>query len=120
MLGVAGIRIAIDDFGTGYSALSYLNEYPTDVIKLDKSLIRGSDNNESNRIIIQAVKSLALRNNFEIVAEGVETQGELEMLQTEGIAMVQGFLFSKPVSAEKILEFMLFPSTELRSTPARA
>ena len=97
-LRASGVSIAIDDFGAGYSSLSYLSRYPSDVIKIDKSLIRGCDHSESNKIIIKAMKSLASVSGWKVVAEGVESQREIDVLKKDGFEMVQGFACHKPLS----------------------
>lgn len=105
-LRAAGVRIAIDDFGAGYSSLSYLNFYPSDIIKIDKSIVRNCHRNDSNKIIVKALKSLATLSGFQVVAEGVENQSELSVLRENGFEMAQGFVFHKPMSSDRILELL--------------
>ena len=97
-----GIRVAIDDFGTGYSSLSYLKRLPIDVVKLDKSFIDGLPDDEGD--IALATMFLALTNQFDFmsVAEGVETQEQLELLRSEACTEVQGYLFGRPCPAADI------------------
>ena len=92
-----GIVIALDDFGTGYSSLSYLRRFPFDKIKIDRSFIRDIADPDA-AAIVRAVVSIGERLGMGIVAEGVETAEQLELVRLEGCAQVQGFLFSRPLS----------------------
>lgn len=92
-----GIRIAIDDFGTGYSSLAYLKRFPVDVLKIDQSFVRDMLFNKSDRVIIEAIIKLAQALNLEIVAEGVETQEQADLLQQNGCEIMQGYLYAHPV-----------------------
>ncbi|MFY8107275.1 MAG: putative bifunctional diguanylate cyclase/phosphodiesterase [Elstera sp.] len=93
-----GITIAIDDFGTGYSSLSYLKRLPIDLLKIDRSFIAGLSENADDRAICQAIVSMAFSLGLETVAEGVETEGQLECLREIGCHEVQGYLFARPLS----------------------
>ncbi len=93
-----GITIAIDDFGTGYSSLSYLKRLPIDLLKIDQSFIAGLSENADDRAICQAIVSMASSLGLETVAEGVETEGQLECLREIGCREVQGYLFARPLS----------------------
>ena len=97
-LHAAGVRIAIDDFGTGYSALSYLNRFPIDVLKIDRSFVSDLQSRERSRELIKAIVSVARALRMEIIAEGVETQEQAEILIGYGCRLAQGYLYSKPVS----------------------
>ena len=92
-----GIRISIDDFGTGYSSLSYLKRFPIDTVKIDQDFVR--DLTTDDAAIIIAVISMARALNLRVVAEGVETQEQLDFLRRENCAEMQGFLYSEPMSA---------------------
>ncbi len=94
-----GIRIAIDDFGTGYSSLTYLNTLPIDVLKIDQSFIRDISN-DNNTAIVGTIISMAKHLDLKVIAEGVETEGELKYLISAGCRMFQGNFFSKPISAD--------------------
>lgn len=96
-----GINVAIDDFGTGYSSLSYLMNIPMDTLKIDKIFVDGIDNYK-NKILIKGIVNLSKELKYRIVAEGVETKAQLETLTELGCSIIQGFYFSKPVSAENI------------------
>lgn len=100
-----GVRLALDDFGTGYSSLSYLSKAPFDKIKIDQSFVRGAtEPGNNNAAIISSVVSLALALNMETVAEGVETQDELELVTGKGASHIQGRLFSFAVSQQELLD----------------
>jgi diguanylate cyclase (GGDEF)-like protein/PAS domain S-box-containing protein len=103
-LRTLGISSAIDDFGTGYSSLKYLQDLPIDTVKIDQSFVRNLDpitNGESgNGAIIRAIVTLARQLGLRVVAEGVETKEELELLCRLGCDLVQGYLFSKPMTAD--------------------
>ena len=97
-----GVRLAIDDFGTGYSSLSQLCEFNINNIKIDKSFIDGVDKNINKSKVVKAIISLAESLNINLIAEGVETQGELNFLKENKCTVAQGYLFSKPVERENI------------------
>jgi EAL domain-containing protein (putative c-di-GMP-specific phosphodiesterase class I) len=93
-----GVSISIDDFGSGYSALNYLNKYPFDRIKLDKSLIDDLSKEKTNSInIVQAAINMAHASGIQTIAEGVETKEQLDILIDLGCDQVQGFLLGRPV-----------------------
>jgi EAL domain-containing protein (putative c-di-GMP-specific phosphodiesterase class I) len=96
-----GVRISIDDFGTGYSSLSYLKRFPIDTVKIDQGFVRDLAAGSSDGAIITAVISMARALKLRVVAEGVETEEQLAFLQREQCAEIQGFLCSRPVSAEE-------------------
>lgn len=101
-----GIRIAIDDFGTGYSSLTYLNTLPIDVLKIDQSFVRDISN-DNNTVIVGTIISMAKHLGLKVIAEGVETEGELKYLMSAGCRMFQGYLFSKPLSADLFAKFYI-------------
>ena len=94
-----GIRIALDDFGTGYSALGYLKRFPIDIIKIDRSFITGIEDQRYDTALIQAILAMAKGMDLEIVAEGIETPNQHQLLRLLGARYGQGFLFSKPLPA---------------------
>ncbi len=100
-LRTRGVRIAIDDFGTGNSALSYLKAFPLDLLKIDRSFVRGIQSGGTDAAIISAVIAMAHRLGFEVVAEGLESEAQLRFLAAERCDYVQGFLFAKPLPAEE-------------------
>ena len=91
-----GVKIAMDDFGTGYSSLSYLQKFPFDKIKIDRSFVSNVQSNPQSATIIRAVIGLGRGLNLPIVAEGVETQGELDFLTEEACDEIQGYLVGRP------------------------
>jgi EAL domain-containing protein (putative c-di-GMP-specific phosphodiesterase class I) len=95
-----GVRLSIDDFGTGYSSLSYLQRFPLSRLKIDQSFVRDLLTNENNVKITRAIIAMAHSLNLSVLAEGVETEGQLARLREEGCDEVQGYLFSRPVCAE--------------------
>jgi diguanylate cyclase (GGDEF)-like protein len=103
-LRALGISSAIDDFGTGYSSLKYLQHLPIDTLKIDQSFVRNLDPlsgvESGNGAIVRAIVTLAQQLGLRVVAEGVETSEELELLRRLGCDLVQGFLFSKPMRVE--------------------
>ena len=101
-----GIQIAMDDFGTGYSSLSYLRSFPFDKIKLDRSFIDDLSNGAEPLAIVNAVAGLAKCLNMVSTAEGVETQQQLEQLQSVGCTEMQGYLFSPPRRASDIAKLL--------------
>lgn len=101
-----GIRVAMDDFGTGYSSLSYLARLPIDTIKIDKSFISELTGNKDDTTIITAIISLAKSMQLDIIAEGVETAGQAAFLMKNDCRFMQGYLFSKPKSADDIVKLL--------------
>jgi len=100
-----GISIALDDFGTGYSSLSYLSSLPINMLKVDKSFVQAC-HRESNLKIIKSIVGLARSLGMELMIEGVERDWQLETIERLGCRNVQGFYFSRPLSAEKCIELM--------------
>jgi diguanylate cyclase (GGDEF)-like protein/PAS domain S-box-containing protein len=110
-----GVRIAIDDFGTGHSSLSYLQQFPIDTLKIDRSFVRKMHDQVKDREIIQAVVSLAHNLGMDVVAEGVETSDQWDQLDILGCEYGQGFFFSRPVDgpvAEALLAGETHPASE--------
>ena len=101
-----GLRICMDDFGTGYSSLSYLRRFPFDKIKIDQSFIREISNRHDSVAIVRAVASLANSLNIVAVAEGVETEDQLEKALAEGCEEGQGFFFGPPIKASEVKEML--------------
>ncbi|AWB43563.1 PAS domain S-box protein [Paenibacillus sp. CAA11] len=97
-----GVRISLDDFGTGYSSLSYLKLFPIQRLKIDRSFITHITSNESDKAIVAAIISMARHLKMNVVAEGIETREQLDILvQSEGVE-IQGYYFSKPITAEEL------------------
>lgn len=101
-----GVKLSIDDFGTGYSGLSYLQNFPFDVVKIDREFIKNISHNNKYIAIIKAILNLAKNLEFRTIAEGVEIAEELDFLREHECDLVQGFLFSPPVDAESFAELL--------------
>lgn len=101
-----GCSIALDDFGTGYSSFNYLTQIPIDTLKIDKSFIDGICSNEKDRCIADSIIDLAHKMNISVVAEGVEDNNQLQILQSQFCDTLQGFLFSKPLSSTDFIELL--------------
>ncbi|MFC3310996.1 GGDEF domain-containing phosphodiesterase [Blastomonas aquatica] len=101
----AGVRIAVDDFGTGYSSLLYLKRLPLDYLKLDHAMTRDIGGAEADRIIVRSIIAMAKALNLKVIAEGVESEAQLEALREEGCDYFQGFLRGKAVEADVFAEF---------------
>ena len=114
-----GVQIAMDDFGTGYSSLSYLRSFPFDKIKIDRSFIKDLSNGNEPLAIVHAVAGLANSLNMVSTAEGVETQQQLDQLQTVGCTEMQGYLFSRPHPASEIVRMFLGSEVGRRKTDDR-
>ena len=102
-----GISISIDDFGTGYSSLSYLKELPIDSLKIDRSFIIDLPENKDSISIVRTIIALAKNLNLNIIAEGVETEEQLDFLKNEGCLHIQGYLFSKPLPAAECKDYLI-------------
>lgn len=96
-----GISLALDDFGTGYSSLSYLKHFPLQVLKIDRSFIHDLETSQNSRALVDAIIAMSHSLELEIVAEGVENNNQLDFLRQRGVKIIQGYLFSPPVSADK-------------------
>jgi diguanylate cyclase (GGDEF)-like protein len=101
-----GLRLAIDDFGTGYSCLSYLRQFPVDVLKIDRSFVSDLDTNEDDRAICGVILSIAQRLSLDSVAEGVKSEEQVAILVKHGCRLGQGHLFSMPVRASEIAKLL--------------
>lgn len=100
-----GFKVCLDDFGTGYSSLSYLNRLPIDTLKIDRSFISTLDDAQRDLSIVRAIVTLAHNLNMNVVAEGIETEGQRQALQALGCDRGQGYLFAKGLAEGQVLEF---------------
>jgi diguanylate cyclase (GGDEF)-like protein len=114
-LRALGIRIAMDDFGTGYSSLTYLQCFPFDKIKIDRSFVKDITENTGSLNIVRAVAALANGLGMTATAEGVETSEQLDRIRSEGCTEMQGYLFSRPLPVAEIERLLL----SRRETPGR-
>ncbi|VEH35099.1 putative bifunctional diguanylate cyclase/phosphodiesterase [Legionella sainthelensi] len=101
-----GIKIALDDFGTGNSSISYLKQLHIDCIKIDQSFVQNILTSHSDEVIIEAIISMARSFNFKVIAEGVESQEQLDFLKKQHCDEVQGFLFSEPLTSKEIERYL--------------
>ncbi len=106
-LKAIGVRFSLDDFGTGYSSLMYLKRLPIDELKIDQSFVRDLLTDTNDSVIAQTIISLAENMGLTVIAEGVETQEQFNMLLQMGCQHFQGYLFSKPAPIEKINQLLL-------------
>jgi diguanylate cyclase (GGDEF)-like protein/PAS domain S-box-containing protein len=103
----AGIQVAIDDFGTGYSALSYLKKFDIDYLKIDQSFVRNIETDMDDVALSEAIIVMAHKLGLKVIAEGVETQGQKEILTEAGCDYAQGYLYSKPMPSEEFEALLL-------------
>lgn len=106
-LQALGVELSIDDFGTGYSSLSYLHRLPIDTLKIDRSFVSRVGENNENKEIVRTILMLAQNLGMGVIAEGVETREQLDLLRELGCQSVQGFLVAKPLDAEAADQFIV-------------
>jgi diguanylate cyclase (GGDEF)-like protein len=114
-----GVRIAVDDFGTGYSSLSYLANYPINRVKIAQELVFAVDTDPRNAAVVRAAIRLAHELGIEIIAEGVETEGQERFLLSAGCEYGQGYYYSKPIDAERTTELLRSGKTAPAKKPLR-
>jgi EAL domain-containing protein (putative c-di-GMP-specific phosphodiesterase class I) len=102
-----GISLAVDDFGTGYSGLSYLKRFTVDKLKIDQSFIRDIPDNQDSMTIVSAIIAMAKELKIHTLAEGVETEAQLNFLQRKNCDYIQGYYFSKPLEISLLTQFLL-------------
>lgn len=108
-LNKLGIRISLDDFGTGYSSLSYLKIFPIHKLKIDRSFIADISSNENDKAIVATIISMAQHLKLDVVAEGIETKDQLDILTENECREIQGYYFSKPLSAVDVEQAFFVP-----------
>jgi EAL domain-containing protein (putative c-di-GMP-specific phosphodiesterase class I) len=102
-----GVQLSIDDFGTGYSSLSYLQRFPIDTLKIDRSFVNQMTENEENIAIVRTIVALAQNLGMDVVAEGVETDDQLNLLRKLDCENGQGYLFSTPLDVKDVDQFIV-------------
>src|SRR5262249_37283694 len=105
-LKALGIKLEIDDFGTGYSSLGYLATYPVDALKIDRSFVSGMDTNAKKLEIARTIVGLAHNLGLEVVAEGVETEEQSQLLRLMGCEYGQGYYVSEPIDIATVRSFI--------------
>ena len=101
-LKAIGINLSLDDFGTGYSSLSYLKRFPFDKVKIDQSFLKDITISQSDHVIVKVIIAMAHGLGLKVIAEGVETEAQCEIMRTNACDEIQGYFFSKPISAAEI------------------
>ncbi|WP_114970439.1 EAL domain-containing protein [Rhodoferax ferrireducens] len=108
-----GLRLSLDDFGTGYSSLSYLKRFPFDKVKIDQSFVRDITTSQSDNVLVKVIIAMAHGLGLRVIAEGVETEAQCEIMRTSVCDEIQGYFFSRPISAQAIEDLF----TEGRQLP---
>ena len=101
------VRIAIDDFGTGYSSLSYLSKMPIHTLKIDRSFIKNIEESPNNTLLTRTIIAMGISMDLEVVAEGVETEDDLQFLRENACDLAQGYYFARPMPVEELKEFLI-------------
>lgn len=111
--GASGMQVALDDFGTGYSAMAYLKKFPIDYLKIDRSFVRDLETDPSDRAIAEAIVVMARKLGLKVIAEGVETAGQRDLLAAVGCEYVQGYLYAKPMPKEEFMKYVAINAQSL-------
>ncbi|PTQ77945.1 PAS domain S-box-containing protein/diguanylate cyclase (GGDEF)-like protein [Nitrosomonas oligotropha] len=117
-LNAMGIRISIDDFGTGYSSLSYLKRFPIHTLKIDRTFVRDIVTDRSDHTIVATIIAMAHSLEMDVIAEGIETEEQLNLLRAQHCNHYQGYYFSKPVTAAEIEHMLIKPASRHRKIHA--
>ena len=118
-LRLAGVRVGLDDFGTGYSSISYLRTYAVDKLKIDQSFTRVIGRDKAIDSIVRAIIAMAQALNMSVTAEGVEEEAQRQLLQKWGCTHLQGYLLSRPVTQERLIELMVEHSPNIAMNDQR-
>src|SRR5215204_1815675 len=110
----------MDDFGTGYSSLSYLHQFPFERLKIDRSFVEKMDHDPKSEAIVRTILLLGKNLNMEVVAEGIESKRQLDLLRSLGCVLGQGFLFSRAINSAKTRKFLLDRARAEEDVPANA
>lgn len=116
-----GFKISLDDFGTGYSSLSYLKQLPIDKVKIDRSFVSELPEDQESVVLVEAIIALTHKMRLAVIAEGVENEQQLHFLEAQGCEEIQGYYYSRPLSAEKLEQFcqaQITPHSDLISSGA--
>jgi EAL domain-containing protein (putative c-di-GMP-specific phosphodiesterase class I) len=105
-LRALGVKVAVDDFGTGYSSLAYLDRYPVDILKIDRSFVSPLGNSPRSAALVRSIIDLANALDIDTVAEGVETLEQVAVLRSLGCGRAQGFLFARPTQPDEVLRLL--------------
>jgi len=112
-LKALGIQLALDDFGTGYSSLSSLHLLPVDTVKIDRSFVCQADTSAHHRVLIEATVKVARSLGMTTVAEGIETQSQLDVVRNHLCDKVQGYFYSRPLPAPELLDWLATHDAEV-------
>ena len=120
-LRAVGVRIAIDDFGTGYSSLTYLHDFPLNALKIDKNFVQSVEANDRGGPIAKMIVGLGKNLGLDVIAEGVETEGQLEYVRNHGCDIAQGYLYARPEAPDELVAWLKanrrVSETRIRSVP---
>jgi EAL domain-containing protein (putative c-di-GMP-specific phosphodiesterase class I) len=105
-LKALGLGVAMDDFGTGYSSLAYLKNFPVDSLKIDRTFIQDIGKDSDDRAIFSAIVALGRALKLQVIAEGVETVDQMNLLQAHGCHVFQGFLYARPMAADAVWKWL--------------
>lgn len=101
-LKAIGVQISMDDFGTGYSSLSYLKRFPFDNLKIDKAFIKDIPDDQGDVTLVLTIIAMAHNFKLKVIAEGVETQAQMDFLKLKKCNVIQGYFFSRPLPAHEL------------------